>query len=102
MTEKAKFDPGFAPYVLVFSTSYYYMDTEVRKFKNANQRKMKYRAFEPGILKLCDNLISFYFGGMLYGAYLKNKYKDAPLELEGNDLYGLDIDTCKMVTLISK
>ena len=93
--KKVPFDPGFAPYVLVFSTTYYYMDAEIRKFKNANQRKMKYKSFESGLLKLCDNLISFYFGGMLYGAYLKNKYKENPMELEGNDFYGLNPDECK-------
>ena len=71
------------------------MDAEIRKFKNANQRKMKYKSFESGLIKLCDNLISFYLGGMLYGAYLKNKYKDAPLELDGNDFYGLNVDECK-------
>jgi len=93
--EKVPFDPGFAPFVLVFSTSYVYMTEEVRKFKNANQRKMKYKALEPGIMKLCDNLISFYFGGMLYGAYLKNKYKDDPKELEGNDFTELNLEDCK-------
>ena len=93
--KKVPFDPGFAPYVMVFSTSYYYMDAEIRKFKNANQRKMKYKAFESGLMKLCDNLTSFYLGGMLYGAYLKNKYKETPLELEGNDFLGLNPDECK-------
>ena len=89
------FDPGFAPYVLVFSTTYFYMEAEVRKFKNANQRKMKYKSLESGIMKLCDNLISFYFGGMLYGAYLKNKFKDEPKELAGNDFFGLNLEDCK-------
>lgn len=93
--DKVPFDPGFAPYVLVFSTTYYYMDAEIRKFKNATQRKMKYKSFESGLLKLCDNLISFYFGGMLYGAYLKNKYKENPMELDGNDFYGLNPEECK-------
>ena len=93
--EKVPFDPGFAPYILVFSTSYFYMDAEVRKFKNANQRKMKYKSFETGLMKLCDNMISFYFGGMLYGAYLKNKYSESPKELEGNDFYGANPDECK-------
>ncbi len=94
-TNKVPFDPGFAPYVLVFSTTYYYMEAEVRKFKNANQRKMKYKSFESGIMKLCDNLISFYFGGMLYGAYLKNKFKNDPKELDGNDFIGANLEDCK-------
>ena len=71
------------------------MIDEVKKFKNDNQRKMKYRALESGIMKLCDNLISFYFGGMLYGAYLKNKYKENPAELEGNDFLTWTLEECK-------
>lgn len=94
-TNKVPFDPGFAPYVLVFSTTYDYMQGEVRKFKNANQRKMKYKAFEPGLMKLCDNLTAFYFGCMLYGGYLKNKYKNSPKEIDGNDFWGLNVDVCR-------
>lgn len=93
--EKISFDPGFGPYVLVFSTTYDYMQREVKKFKNANQRKTKYKFFEGGLMKLCDNLTSFYLGCMLYGAYLKNRFKDAPREITDNDLYGLDIDECR-------
>lgn len=89
------FDPGLGQYTLVFSTSYLYMDTEVRKLKNFNQRKMKYKSFEAGIMKLCDNLTSFYFCGMLYGAYIKNKYKNSPKEIEGNDFLNVSIDDCK-------
>ena len=101
MTNKSKqqntvpFDPGFAPYVLVFSTTYEYMRADIKKFKNANQRKMKYKVFEPGLLKLCDNLIAFYLGCILYGAYLKNKYIDEPKEIEGNDFLGLNEEDCK-------
>ena len=89
------FDPGFAPYVLVFSTTYEYMQTEIRKFKNATQRKMKYKVFEPGLMKLCDNLTAFYLGCMLYGGYIKNKYKDTPKEIDGNDFWGLDVENCR-------
>lgn len=88
------FDPGFAPFVLVFSITYEYMQTEIRKYKNATQRKMKYKAFEPAIFRLCDNLISFYLGCMLYGGYLKNKFKNA-VTIEGNDFLGADINECK-------
>ncbi|MCR4881099.1 MAG: hypothetical protein K6A44_04010 [bacterium] len=100
MTTKSKkqntvpFDPGFAPYVLVFSITYDYMQIEVRKFKNATQRKMKYKSLEGPIMRLCDNLIAFYFGCMLYGGYLKNKYK-SQVEISGNDFLGANIDECK-------
>ena len=94
-SNKVPFDPGYAPYVLVFSTTYEYMQKEIRKFKNANQRKMKYKVFEPGLLKLCDNLSAFYLGCILYGAFLKNKFKNAPKEIEGNEFLGLDVEECK-------
>ena len=92
---KVPFDLGFGQFTLVFSTTYFYMEAEVRKFKNINQRKMKYKSLEPSIMKLCDNLISFYFCGMLYGAYLKNKYKTEPKEILGNDFLELSIEDCK-------
>lgn len=91
---KIPFDPGLGQFALVFSTSYLYMDAQVRKFKSASQRKMKYKAYEPSIMKLCDNLISFYFCGMLYGAYIKNKYENSPKEIEGNAFLGVDIQEC--------
>ncbi len=89
------FDPGFAPYTFAFSPSYFYMDIEIKKFKNFNQRKMKYKTLESSIFQLCDNLISFYFGGMLYGAYLKNKYQNNPKQIQGNDFIGLSVEKCK-------
>ena len=92
---KVPFDLGFAPYTLVFSTTYLYMEAEVRKFKNINQRKMKYKSLESSILKLCDNLISFYLCGMLYGAYLKNNYKNEPKEISGNDFLELTEEECQ-------
>ena len=88
------FDPGFAPFVLVFSITYDYLQTEIKKFKNAQQRKMKYKSLEPAILRLCDNLIAFYLGCMLYGGYLKNKYK-TPNIIDGNDFLGANIEECK-------
>ena len=88
------FDPGLGQFVLTFSTTYFYLDAQVRKFKNINQRKMKYKAYEPSLFKLCDNLISFYFCGMLYGAYLKNKYKNNPAQIEGNAFLGLSVEDC--------
>lgn len=89
------FDPGFAPFTLVFSTTYDFLTAEIRKTNDMKKRKMKYKSYEMSILKLCDNLISFYFGGMLYGAYLANKYKNEPKFIEGNDFYGSDLQINK-------
>lgn len=89
------FDPGFAPYVLTFSTTYFFIENEVKKLKNANQRKMKYKSFEAGLLKVCDNLMSFYLGGMLYGAYLNTKHKNSPKKLIGNDFLSLKVEDCE-------
>lgn len=89
------FDPGFAPFVLTFSTTYFYIENEVKKVKNAGQRKSKYKSFESGLLKICDNIISFYLGGMLYGAYLNAFYKNSPKKLIGNDFLGLNVSDCE-------
>ena len=82
------FDPGFAPYVLSFMETYEYLNAEVRKFKNIVQRKMKYRSYEQPLFKLLNNITSFYFGGMLYGAYLSCYYSENPMEIEGNTFLG--------------
>ena len=86
------FDPGFAPYVLSFMESYEYLNAEVRKFKNVIQRKMKYRSFEQPLFKLLNNITSFYFGGMLYGAYLNCYYADNPMNIDGNSFLGEKIE----------
>ncbi|MDD3593908.1 MAG: hypothetical protein PHX18_04700 [Candidatus Gastranaerophilales bacterium] len=89
-----KFDPGFAPYVLAFGESYDYIEGEVRKFKNISQRKQKYKALEPSLFRLADNVAAFYLGCMLYAAYL-NLYFDEAKSIEGNDFYGLDEEYCR-------
>ena len=86
------FDPGFAPYVLSFMETYEYLNAEVRKFKNIVQRKMKYRSFEQPLFRLLNNITSFYFGGMLYGAYLSCYYSENPMEIEGNTFLGEKVD----------
>ena len=86
------FDPGFAPFVLSFMETYEYLNAQVRKFKNITQRKMKYRSFEQPFFKLLNNITSFYFGGMLYGAYLNCYYEENPMTIEGNTFLGEKIE----------
>ena len=92
---KVPFDPGFGQFITSFASNFFFVDSEVRKVKDIKQRKMRYKSYESALLKFCDNLTSFYFGAMLYGAYLHNKYKNAPKEIDGNDFLGLDIEFCK-------
>ena len=86
------FDPGFAPFVLSFMETYEYLNAEVRKFKNIVQRKMKYRSYEQPLFRLLNNITSFYFGGMLYGAYLACYYEEEPKNIEGNTFLGEKVE----------
>lgn len=73
MTEGLEFDPGFAPYVLPFLGTVNYLYTDINKFKNFNQRKMKFRQYYKKILDVFYNNIGFYIGCLMWASYVKTQ-----------------------------
>ena len=48
--EGLQFDPGFAPYILAFRGMVEYLYTDINRFKNLSQKKLKFRQYYKKIL----------------------------------------------------
>ncbi len=74
MTDKLKgleFDPGFAPYILAFQGTVEYLYTDINRFKNFSQKKIKFFQYNKKILEVFYNNIGFYVGCLMWAVYLK-------------------------------
>lgn len=88
MTKTAKgieFDPGFAPYILAFQGSVEYLYSDINRFKNFSQKKMKFMQYYKKILQIFDNNLGFYVGCLMWAAYIKTQPKQ---EILSNHCYG--------------
>jgi len=70
-----KFDPGFGPHILAFNGSVTYLYTDINRFKNLSQKKMKFRMYYKKMLDVFYNNIGFYTGCLMWAAYIKNEPK---------------------------
>ena len=68
-----EFDPGFAPYILAFQGTVEYLYTDINRFKNLSQRKMKFKQYYKKILDVFYNNIGFYIGCLMWAAYIKTQ-----------------------------
>ena len=66
-----EFDPGFAPNILAFRGTVEYLYTDINRFKNFSQRKVKFMQYYKKILDVLYNNIGFYTGCLMWAAYLK-------------------------------
>ena len=74
MTENKKglaFDPGFAPYILAFGGTVEYLYTDINRFRNFSQKKMKFLQYHKKILEVFYNNAGFYAGCLMWASYLK-------------------------------
>ena len=84
-----EFDPGFAPYILALRGTIEYLYTDINRFKNLSQRKMKFKQYYKKFLALFDNNLGFYVGCLLWSAYIKTQPKQ---EILGNHCLGQNYD----------
>ena len=80
-----KFDPGFGPYILAFQGTIDYLYTEINKFKNLSQRKVKFMQYHKKIIDVFYNNIGFYVGCLMWAAYLKEQPEQ---EILSNPCFG--------------
>lgn len=73
MTKGIEFDPGFGPHILAFQGSIEYIYSDINRFKNLSQRKMRFRQFYKKILETFYNNIGFYAGCIMWAAYIKTQ-----------------------------
>ena len=68
-----EFDPGFAPYILAFRGSVEYLYSDLNRFKNLSQKKMKFMQYYKKILEIFNNNLGFYIGCLMWAAYIKTQ-----------------------------
>ena len=73
MPEGLEFDPGFAPYILAFQGTVNYLYTDINRFKNFSQRKMKFKMYYKKVLEVFYNNLGFYIGCLMWAAYTKTQ-----------------------------
>ena len=73
MTKGLEFDPGFGPYILEFQGTVEYLYTDINRYKNFSQRKMKFRQYYKKILEVFKNNLGFWVGCLMWAAYIKTK-----------------------------
>ena len=80
-----EFDPGFAPYILAFQGTVEYLYSDINRFKNHSQKKLKFMQYHKKILDVFKNNLGFYVGCLLWAAYIKTQPKQ---ELVSNHCFG--------------
>lgn len=85
MLNGIKFDPGFAPYILAFHDTLYYLYSDMNKFKNFSQKKIKFMQYHKKMLEMFYNNLGFYVGCLLWAGYIKTQTKQ---EIIGNHCLG--------------
>ena len=70
MTRGIDFDPGFGPHILEFQGSVEYLYTDINKYKNLSQRRIKFRQYYKKILEIFKNNLGFYTGCLMWASYI--------------------------------
>ena len=78
MTKGLEFDPGFAPYIMAFQGTVEYLYSDINRFKNLSQKKVKFMQYHKKILEVFNNNVGFYTGCLMWAAYLKTQ-KEQPI-----------------------
>lgn len=92
MTKKENgiaFDPGFGPYILAFEGTVQYLYTDINRFKNLSQKKVKFMQYHKKILEVFYNNIGFYTGCIMWASYIKTQPKQKILS---NPCFGQPFD----------
>ena len=80
-----EFDPGFGPYILAFEGTVQYLYTDINRFKNLSQKKVKFMQYHKKILEVFYNNIGFYTGCLLWASYIQTLPKQ---KLLSNHCFG--------------
>lgn len=87
-TEKFKdtvpFDPGYSKLAFSFIENITFTNQEYSKLKADHQKKFWLSKMEPTIIELINKSTSFYLGCLLWGGFIRYRFKDDPKEITGN------------------
>ena len=84
LNESMPFDPGFSGLCLPFTEIINAIKFEINKVKPINQKKFKFKTYEIQIENAIKNNVSFYLACLLWGSYIKSKYRHEPKNITNN------------------
>lgn len=73
--KEVEFDPGFAPYIMAFQVTVEYLYSDINRFKNLSQKKIKFMQYYKKLLEVFYNNIGFYTGCLMWASYIKSQPK---------------------------
>ena len=88
-TKSVPFDPGYSKLAFSFVDQIAFLTNGYSQTKAPHQRKFQLCRLESAILDLIKKSAAFYLGCMLWGGFLKERFKDSPREISGNNTKGL-------------
>ena len=94
-TNGLEFDPGFGPYILAFQGSIEYLYSDINRFKNFSQKKMKFMQYYKKVLQIFDNNLGFYVGCLMWAAYIKTQPQQ---EILSNHCFGKEYNETENVS----
>ena len=84
-----EFDPGFGPYILALEGTVQYLYTDINRFKNLSQKKVKFMQYHKKLLDVFYNNVGFYTGCLMWASYILTQPKQKIL---GNHCFGKEYD----------
>lgn len=82
--ETVPFDPGYSKISFSFISNIEQIIREFNSLKTMQQKKFKLLRTEPKITDMLEKSVAFYLGCLLWGAFLKSRFKNEPKEISGN------------------
>lgn len=82
--KEVPFDPGWSKFSTSFIEYVDYTVGNIFKLKTPNQIKFQMIKHEAGLVKKTRACVSIYLGCILWGGYLKSKFKDSPKVIKDN------------------
>jgi len=91
------FDPGYSKIAFLFTDQISYLTAEYNQLKVVHQKKFQLSRIEPMILELINKSTAFYLGCLLWGGFVRCRFKVEPKELSGNNTANLSEEELQKV-----
>ncbi len=92
--KEVEFDPGFAPYIMAFQGTVEYLYSDINRFKNLSQKKIKFMQYYKKLLEVFYNNIGFYTGCLMWASYIKSQPK---AKIASNSFLGTEYNEAENV-----
>lgn len=89
------FDPGFSAISFSFTENIERATYEYSVLKAPHQKKFWLLKHEPVLVEFIEKSAAFYWGCILWGSFINQRFKDSPKKITGNNTEGLSDEEIK-------